>query len=741
MWIRMSYVFELFINKDEITKEAFQAFYQAVASYSGAFKVVRFHITLHDNHMRYFIESDKDLSALSSANDFCTLKPVEPEEIKLPDGSAKQGFFNLASGGNLLNLKEKMSVKKGVQLEHFICESRWLTKKYDQVSLTFHFKNAAGMPTVAKKITTVFPAHLFAVNFTDATNIIKSEVPKYLNIEKSLSWLAPESNNAILEVDTFPYLTKPYYLNLATYEFDKHSMIVGASGSGKSKFIELFVDRLSKLPTKSNYRVIVIDPHANLATDLQNSAAASDMKLLDFGSESAELFAGAEGDITAATELTTTLMKSLITEWNPQVERVLRFSLFILFTSKSMSLGMLKRFLIETELRQQILDHVEKHVPHNIVHFFATDFHEIRTQHHDKGILPITSLVDEMELQPTFLAEGGLSLQKSINENFLTVFSLNKVSMGEKVVKTVAGLLIQQIFLLAQSKSFNQKVLLFIDEVSVVQTPALASILSEARKYNLFVFLTQQYFTQVEKSLQDAIFANVSNYYCFRVSEEDANQLIGNLPMELPKELAVEAKDQGVKEEVLKARFLTELHPRECVVRIAAGGKLLPSIKARTVDVSYQAVWHRNPGIQTPASDSQPRIVQATDLRPFQEKEPVGIDDFFARADAAIATSIEKPPIFAVQPSNPEDEYSDKSTAELLKESHPEAFKSDERTELLPGEGTGPSGPEKTTANDGVIKLAPTVIRFALDGTPVVNRGMPDLSELMKQQSTKKSVE
>lgn len=732
----MQYVFELYINKDEVTKEAFQAFYKAVANYIGVLKTVRFHVTLHDNHMRYFVESEKDLSALSSANDFCTLKPVEPDAIATPDNPSKQGFFSLAAGGNILNLQEKMSVKKNVKLEHVVCETRWLSKKYDQVSLVFYFKDAAGQPTVAKKITTNFPSHLFAVDFSSATNIIRSEVPKYLNIEKALSWLAPESNNALLEAETFPYLTKPYYLNLGNFEFDKHSMIVGASGSGKSKFIELFIDRIFALPTSNNYRIVVIDPHANLATDLQNSATSQDMQLVDFGSDSAELFAGAEADVTGATELTTTLLKSLMGEnWNARVERVLRFSLFVLFTSKSMSLGMLKRFLIETELRQQILDHVEKHVPHNIVHFFGTDYNEIRTAHYNEGLLPIISLVDEMELQPTFLAEGGLSLQKSINDNFLTVFSLNKVSMGEKVVKTVAGLLIQQIFLLAQSKSFYQKVLLFIDEVSVVQTPALASILSEARKYNLFVFLTQQYFTQVEKGLQDSIFANVSNYYCFRVSEEDANQLVGNLPMELPKELSVQAKEQGVKEETLKARFLTELHPRECIARISAGGKLLPSIKARTVDVSYSAALQQ--GMKSEAVSSPHKKIDISELKPFSEKEPVKIDDFYERAEAAITTSLEQPASYTTQDLPAEEQFSGKDVSELLKEAHPEAF---QQGEILAGEGADASM-ERVINHDEGIKLAPTVIRFALDGTPVVNRGMPDINDLLKQQSPKTSVE
>jgi len=287
-----------------------------------------------------------------------------------------------------------------------------------------------------------------------------------------------------------------------------------------------------------------------------------------------------------------------------------------------MSLGMLKRFLTDLELRQQMLDHVEGHVPHNIIQFFSTDYNEIRTAFYNEGLLPIIAIVDELELQPTLLAEDGISLQQTINNNFLTVFSLNKVSMGEKVVKTIAGLLIQQIFLLAQSKAFNERVLLFIDEVSVVQSPALSSILSEARKFNLFVILTQQYFSQVDKSLKDAIFANVSNYYCFRVAEEDAEQLVGNLPMELPKEMLIESKERGIKEETMKMRMLTDLHPRECIVRVASNGLLLPCFKARTLDVNNNVIQTFTATNYVPQEYKETKVV----LEKFQEKPNSSID-------------------------------------------------------------------------------------------------------------------
>jgi hypothetical protein len=733
----MNYAFELYVSKSEVTTKDFSELYMTTTGYIGLLAKIRFHIKLSNNNLRYFIEADKDLSVISGSIPFGVLKPVSLDEVALPLHTSRERFVNFVKGGSVIDLHEKFSVKRGKHLEHFVCDVVRVTATKAKVDIKLYFKNAGDEWSLASKMGVSFPAHLFAVDLKKANNFMKKEIPKYLNIEKALTWLSPEDTNAVLKVDTFPYTSKPYYLNLANYEFDKHSMIVGASGSGKSKFIQLLIDRIQKLPNSDDYRIALIDPHANLADEMQQIIPNGSLEIVDFGSDSAELFAGAEADVTAATELTSSLFKSLMGDsFNPRVERVLRFSLFVLFTAKNMSMGTLKRFLIETELRNQILNHVDSHVPHNIVQFFNTDYNEVRTAHYNEGLLPIISLIDEMELQPTFLAEGGLSLQQSINNKFLTIFSLNKVSMGEKVVKTVAGLLIQQIFLLAQSKAFNQKVLLFIDEVSIVQTPALASILSEARKYNLFVFLTQQYFTQVEKGLQDAIFANVNNYYAFRVSEEDAFQIVGNLPMELPKDLAIKSKDEGLKQEELKTRFLTELSPRECIVRITAGGQLLPSIKAKTVDMLFDSSSNNKEvdlsSFTNPNNEKKIAITKnVTSLKAFKEAAPVTMDEFLERAEAAI-DHYQENPSYDTTPREGENfqEYSNTDVSELLREQHPKAFDSlKDKTETVESKLKSPQS------------IAPTVIRFAMNGTPIVDRGMPDIASLLKQESTKTNVQ
>lgn len=574
--------FEIYILSENLTPENWNAFYKACVQYGGSLGKFELTFRCTDNLVRFFITSDKDLSALSNSIEGIILRPVDGSELTLPQASAKEKMVQFVTGGNILDLKEKYEVKKGKELEYAVFRVRSLGTNKAIVGVSLYFKDKAGQYSRADKSIYSFPVHLFAIDFSDNTHYLKKSIPKYLDLEKSLNILVSDSRDALFEVNTFPYFSQNYYLNLTSYEFDKHSFIVGASGSGKSKLISLLIDRLSRTALKMNYRVIVVDPHSSIAPDLSH---ISESKVINFSSESTELFAGAAADISAATELTATLFKTLMAEqYNPKVDRVLRFSLFVLFTAQTMSLDSLKRFLTEVDLRNQIVQHVSGYVPTNIVHFFGADFNEMRTKYYNEAISPLVSFVDEMQLQPVLVGEGELSLAKTIQDNFLTVFSLNKVSMGERVVKTVAGLLIQQIFLLAQAHAFSQKVILIIDEVSIIQNPALASMLAEARKFNLSVILSQQYFGQIEKDLRDAIFANVYNYYAFKVSEEDARALEGNLNIELPKELVEEEKEKGLKEQDIRVKIMTELHPRECLVRVLANGQMTPAVKARTVD-------------------------------------------------------------------------------------------------------------------------------------------------------------
>lgn len=586
--LNYEYWFELYLMQDAFTAENWKKTLLAFAQYIGFLKEYKIVVTIADSTVRYMIGTNKDLGFLSNNLEGVVLRPVSSDSIKIPEKTNTERLIQYVNGGNVLDLREKYQVKRSKELEFAVFSIRALNVEKAYTVIDLFFKDLAGQYSVNHKRALVFPTSLLAIDFLTNTKYLRAKQPKYLDIQKTLHIMRSDPIDAVFEVNTFPYLPKNYYLPLQSYDFDKHSFIIGASGSGKSKLISLIIERLAAVDgMRNNYRVVVIDPHAALEDDLQH---IPNSKVLKFHSQDdgVELFSGSDNtDVTSAVELTGTLFKSLLADqFNPKLERVLRYSLFILMTAQVMALDTLKRLITDVEYRNQLLEHVQDYIPRNILQFFKTDFNELRTQSYTEAILPIISLVDEMQLQPALAEHDDSSrpLGNLINNNFLTVFSLDKISMGEKVVKTVAGLLMQQIFLLAQAHAFNERVILIIDEVSIVQNPAMASMLAEARKYNMFVFLSQQYFGQIDKSIQDAIFTNVSNYYVFRVSEEDAKALEGNLTIEIPKEILLEEKEKGSNESQVRVRMLTNLNVRECLIRLSSMGKILPCVNARTMD-------------------------------------------------------------------------------------------------------------------------------------------------------------
>ena len=221
------------------------------------------------------------------------------------------------------------------------------------------------------------------------------------------------------------------------------------------------------------------------------------------------------------------------------------------------------------------MEELKEDLPASVIHFFLSDYNDLKTKSYMEAISPILSFIDEIEIFPAFSKKGSQSsLNDTIQDNFLTLFSLDRTKLGDKVVKTISGFIMQQLLILIQSTKLPYPILFIIDEVATVENPILSRFLSEARKYHLSLMVASQYFNQVSESLKDSIFANVANYYIFRVSRLDANILVDNFQMKIPLD---DSREKKIK-------LLSELKTRECVVRLSSNGNLLPAMKAKTLD-------------------------------------------------------------------------------------------------------------------------------------------------------------
>ena len=560
---------ELYLSKKIVAEEDWKKLIDVVSNYNGLFKPWKIYIVNQKNIIRYFIESNCNLpTTINNLNTFL-LKPIKGIKLKKEDYSLLS-FPKLDS--NIIDLINLEEIKNNASLKYLEISFIKLSKNNNKYLISYYVKKKRKI--IKKILLFLNPTTLLKTNFEKNKTYFYKSSPKYLDINKILHLLNTDSNNALLSIDTFPYLEGKFYLNQASYCFDKHSIIMGSSGCGKSKFICSMINNIKKNKNiNQKYKVVVIDPHASLENDIGGIG-----KVIDFKTkmDSINLFMNDSDDIISNTELLLELIKSLIEDqYNSKLERVLRHSIYILLTNSSFNFENLRKVILDLEYRNNLIKEEKNNLPTSIIDFFLSDFNELKTKSYSEAISPIISFIDEMEMVPTFNNEQNkIDLKETINNNFLTLFSLDRTKLGDKVIKTISGLIMQQLLNIIGKNELKEHIIFIIDEVSILQNPILERYLSESRKYNLSLILAGQYFNQLKEELKNSIFANVSNYYIFRVSKLDANVLVDNFNMKIPLD---DTRERKIK-------LLTELNNRELIVRIDKNGIILPAFKATTLD-------------------------------------------------------------------------------------------------------------------------------------------------------------
>lgn len=343
------------------------------------------------------------------------------------------------------------------------------------------------------------------------------------------------------------------------------------------------IKNLSKdIYNKLKYKIVIIDPHSAIEEDI---GGLNNSSVIDFKTQesSINLFINGTKDILSSTESILSIMKNIVADrYNSKLERVLRYSIHLLLAKGEFNLVTLRKLITEIEYRNKIMKEVEE-IPINIIEFFRVDFNELKIKSYQEAIAPIVAFIDEMQLLPAF--NSGIeirNIKEEIENNFITILSLDQMALGLSITKTIAGFMMQSVLQLVQAHTFNEHIILIIDEVSVIENPIINRFLSEARKYNLSLILAGQYFEQISQDLQKAIFTNVVNYFIFRVSRMDAMLLESNIKME------VAVKNSHIN----RIKILTELEDRECIVRIGKEGRLFTAFKGRTMD--FMSVPRKN---------------------------------------------------------------------------------------------------------------------------------------------------
>lgn len=568
-------VFEIYLTSSYVRPEEWLRFIYKISKINGRFRLWNLWIFIDKSYIRYFIETNINLPPIVGQIGKFLIKKTDIDLRKKSTISIP--YILTKNNKTLLDVYDRFDVKSILKLKKV--KITFFPYKCDNYLSTTHLylKDEYGNILDKKVLLNSQIYKFISVDFSSHIRFLyKKNEAKYLNPKKIINLLSSDKNNAILKADVFPYLQDELYLNYTNYDFFCHSLVVGASGTGKTKFISSMIKNLSyNIQNKLNYKIVIIDPHDSIKEDI---GGLEDTSIIDFktSDKSIDLFVNSTSDILATTESIISIFKNIIADrYNSKLERVLRYSIHLLLENREFNLTNLRKLLTEIEYRNKVIREVEDFIASNVVEFFRVDFSEIKNKSYQEAISPIISFIDEMEMLPALNSNDNMSsIEDKIRKNFVTILSLDQMSLGLNITKTIAVFTMQQLLQLVQSHSFYEHIILIVDEVAVIENPILNRFLSEARKYNLSLILASQYFEQISEELRKSIFTNVVNYFIFRISRMDAIKLERNIQMEL----AVNDTTS------MRTKMFSELNNRECIVRIGSGGKIFSSFKGKTLD-------------------------------------------------------------------------------------------------------------------------------------------------------------
>lgn len=375
----------------------------------------------------------------------------------------------------------------------------------------------------------------------------------------------------------------------------RHIYIIGQTGAGKSGLLELFA--LSDVFHNQGYAII--DPHGDFATNNMRFIPASRINDVVYFNPADTAFPVGFNPM----EITDPAMRSNISSeiigvlkrmfgdsWGPRLEYILRYTILALLEHPNSTMLDITRMLTDKKFRNEVLANVTDTV---VLTFWRVEFASWTEKFAAEAIAPVLNKVGAFTANPIIRniigqPKSTFNIRKMMDEGKILIVNLSKGLIGEDNAAILGSFLVTKIQLAAMSRSDIPRIedrtpfYLYVDEFQNFATDSFATILSEARKYGLNLTVANQYVSQMQDTVRNAVFGNVGTMISFRVSADDA-------PI-----LAKPFAPQFMPEDLL------QMHNRHFIINMVIRGEKAPAFSATTLTI---------PPTQT---DFTPQIIENT---------------------------------------------------------------------------------------------------------------------------------
>ena len=128
-------------------------------------------------------------------------------------------------------------------------------------------------------------------------------------------------------------------------------------------------------------------------------------------------------------------------------------------------------------------------------------------------------------------SKSSFDFRTAMDEGKILIINLAKGTIGEENSSFLGLILIPKILIAAMSRQDvpeekRRDFYLYVDEFQNFATQDFAVIMSEARKYHLNLIVANQFISQMEEEVKNAVFGNVGTICSFRTGIADAGFLV-----------------------------------------------------------------------------------------------------------------------------------------------------------------------------------------------------------------------
>lgn len=321
-----------------------------------------------------------------------------------------------------------------------------------------------------------------------------------------------------------------------------HLYVLGASGSGKTKFLEFLI----RQDLVAGHGCGVIDPHGDLIEDLKQYVTAlgaskgerflrEQVVLVDLADphqtvafNPIEQLPGVSAGEQAA-ELISAFRKIWADSWGVRMEDLLRNSLIALSEAQR-SLAELPAFLADTATRKHVLEQLS----HPIALEYFGRFNRLSDRAQLTWAEPVLNKVNALlandRVRHLLAApRSTFNLREVMDSGKILLVKLDKGRLKDSA-DLLGSLILSKIQLAVFSRSdtpAHRRIpfYLYVDEFQNFASDSFGVLLSEARKYGLSLVLAHQTLAQIPESLQSVILGNVGLHIVFRVNRRDAEKM------------------------------------------------------------------------------------------------------------------------------------------------------------------------------------------------------------------------